>query len=104
MIESFIEGRVRLRSPLFAEGAFAERVKSELLKIDGVCKAETNPRTNSLLLEYDKICLPLARLREASSLFDRINELAELPVEKRVAALENIMKELREALSCSESS
>jgi hypothetical protein len=94
MIESFIEGRVRLRSPLFADRAFAERLRSGLLKIDGVYKAETNPRTNSLLLEYDKKRLSLARLMQASSLFTRLNELMELPAEKRVSALEVFMENL----------
>ena len=98
MIESFTEGRVRLRSPLFADEAFAERVKSELLKIDGVYKAEMNPRTKGLLLEYDKERLPLVRLMGAASLFARMDELMELPAEKRVSALEIFMKELREAL------
>ena len=98
MIDSFTEGRVRLRSPLFADEAFAERVKSELLKIDGVYKAETNHRTRGLLLEYDKERLPLVRLMGAASLFARMDELMELPAEKRVYALEIFMKELREAL------
>jgi hypothetical protein len=98
MIESFIEGRLRLRSPLFADEVFAERVKSELLKIDGVYKAEMNPRTKGLLLEYDKERLPLVRLMGAASLFARMDELMELPAEKRVSALEIFVKELREAL------
>jgi hypothetical protein len=99
MIESFIEGRVRLRSPLFADRTFVERLRSGLLKIDGVYKAETNPRTNSLLLEYDKKRLPLARLMQASSLFTRLNELVELPAEKRVSFLEVFMENLRNTLS-----
>ena len=99
MIESFIEGRVRLRSPLFAEEAFVERLRSELLKIDGIEKDEPNLRTNSLLLEYDTTLLPLPRLMQASSLLTRMNELMELPAEKRVSALENIMAKLRRALS-----
>ena len=98
MIESFIEGRVRLRSPLFADEAFAERLESELLNIDGVCKAETNPRSNGLMLEYDKERLPLARLMRAASLFARMDELIKLPAEKRVSALEILMQELRETL------
>jgi hypothetical protein len=98
MIESFVEGRVRLRSPLFADRAFAERLKSELLKIDGVYKAETNPRTNGLLLEYDKERLPLARLMQVSSLFTRLDELVKLPAEERLSSLENLVEKLREAL------
>ncbi|MDR2179626.1 MAG: hypothetical protein LBP21_04920 [Synergistaceae bacterium] len=97
MIESFIEGRVRLRSPLFADEAFAERLKSELLAIDGVQKVEINPRTKGLLLEYDKHRLPLSRLTRVSSLFAQMND--HLPIEKRIPALEIFMKDLREALS-----
>jgi hypothetical protein len=99
VIESFIEGRLRLRSPLFADGVFVERLKLELLKIDGVYKAEANLRTGSLLLAYDKKLLPLPRLMQASSLFARMNELMELPAEKRVSALESFMEKLRSALS-----
>lgn len=98
MIESFIEGRVRLRSPLFAEGAFVERLRLELLQIDGIDKVEANLRTHSVLLEYDTKLLPLPRLMQASSLLTRMNELTELPAEKRVPALENIMARLRSAL------
>ncbi|MDR1622404.1 MAG: hypothetical protein LBS00_08530 [Synergistaceae bacterium] len=103
VIESFIEGRVRLRSPLLADGTFVERLRAELLKIHGVRKAEANLRTNSLLLEYDKKLLPLPRLMQASSIFARLNELTRLPAEKRVPALEVFMEQLRDALSSEES-
>jgi hypothetical protein len=36
MIESFIEGRVRLRSPIFKDPVIRDRLTAELLKIDGI--------------------------------------------------------------------
>jgi hypothetical protein len=94
MIESFIEGRVRLRSPLLADAAFAERLTSKLLEIDGVQKVEVNPRTNGLLLEYDKTRLPLSVLKQAAPLFSRMNNLAKLPANKRLPALEKLLESL----------
>ncbi|MDR1977567.1 MAG: hypothetical protein LBQ42_02420 [Synergistaceae bacterium] len=98
MIESFIEGRVRLRSPLLADEAFVERLRSELLKIDGIYKAEANPRTNSLLLEYDKKRLPLSLLKQAAPLFTHMDNLTKLPAENRLSALEDFIGRLRETL------
>ena len=88
MIESFVEGRVRLRSPLLADATLANRLSSELLKIDGVQKVEFNPRTNGTLLEYDKTRLPLSLLKQAAPLFTRMNDLSKLPSGERLAALE----------------
>jgi hypothetical protein len=94
MIESFIEGRVRLRSPLLTDATLANRLSSELLKIDGVQKVEFNPRTNGALLEYDKTRLPLSLLKQAAPLFTRMNDLKKLPGGERLAALECLLLEL----------
>jgi hypothetical protein len=98
VIESFVEGRVRLRSPLLADAAFAERLTSKLLEIDGVQKVAVNPRTRGLLLEYDRTRLPLPLLTRAASLFSRMNDLENLPAEKRLPALERLMESLAETL------
>jgi hypothetical protein len=95
VIESFVEGRVRLRSSLLADPAFAERLKEELLKISGVCKVEINPRTRGLLLEYDKKRLPLPLLMCAAPLFSRIDEWETLAPDQRQSALEKFMEDLR---------
>jgi hypothetical protein len=94
MIESFTEGRVRLRSSLIADKALSELLSSELMKIRGVLKVEINPRTNGALLEYDKKRLPLPLLRQAAPLLSRINDLELLSNTERAAGLKNILKEL----------
>jgi hypothetical protein len=98
MIESFVEGRVRLRSPLLADAALAERAKQEFLNIGGVQKAEVNPRTRSLLLEYDKTRLPLSLLLQAAPLFSAIDDLTRLPSRERLSAFGKIMEKIREKL------
>jgi hypothetical protein len=99
LIESFIEGRLRLRSPLLADAAFAECLRDGLSKIDGVWKAEVNPRTNGLLLEYDKKLLPLSSLKEAAPLLLRVDELERRPCGERVPALKGILAALSEKLA-----
>jgi hypothetical protein len=98
VIESFVEGRVRLRSSLLADPAFAERLKEALLKIDGVYKVEINPRTRGLLLEYDKNRLPLPSLMRAAPLFSRIDGWEVLAPDQRQSALEKFMGDLRQIL------
>jgi hypothetical protein len=99
MIESFIEGRVRLRSPLLADAALAERAGPEFLKIEGVRKAEVNPRTRSLLLEYDKTRLPLPLLMQAAPLFAALDDLTRLPSPERLPAFEALIEKIKEKLS-----
>jgi hypothetical protein len=98
MIESFIEGRVRLRSPVLKDPAMSERLTAELLKIDGVLKAEANTRTHGLLLEYDKERLPLSLLKQIAPLLNRLNDLTRIPETERAAALEDIIGTIAEAL------
>jgi hypothetical protein len=98
MIESFIEGRVRLRSPLLKDPVMRERLTVELLKIDGVLKAEVNPRTHGLLMEYDKKRLPFSLLKQISPSLNRLNGLTRLPEAERAAALDDILATITEAL------
>jgi hypothetical protein len=100
MLESFVEGRVRLRSPLLFDTAFAERLSSRLTEIDGVRKTEINPRTGGLLLEYDRTRLPLPVLRRAAPFFSRMDALEKLPAgEERLAALDALLKEIEAILN-----
>lgn len=99
MIESFIEGRVRLRSPILKDPVVRDRLTAELLKIYGVWKAEVNPRTNGLLLEYDKERLPLSLLKRIAPSLNRLNALTRLPEAERADALEDILATIVEALS-----
>jgi hypothetical protein len=100
MIESFVEGRVRLRSPVFKDPVMRDRLTSELLKIDGVMKAEVNPRTHGLLLEYDKERLPLSLLKQIAPSLNRLNGLTRMSETERAAALENIIETIADVLPC----
>ena len=77
MIESFVPGRVRLRSRLLSEPRTAELLKRALLEIQGVRSVAINERTGGLLLEYDAGSLPLPVLMKAMPLFDRLQALEE---------------------------
>jgi hypothetical protein len=99
MIESFVEGRVRLRSPLLADAAFAERVRSEFLRVDGVRTVEVNTHTNGLLLEYDKTRLPLSFLMRAAPILAGMDDLTRLSSGERVAAFEKLMEKLNSLVS-----
>jgi hypothetical protein len=98
MIESFIEGRVRLRSPVLKDPAMSERLTAGLLEIDGVLKADVNPRTHGLLLEYDKERLPLSLLRQIAPSLNRLNDLTRIPETERDTALEDILGTIAEVL------
>ena len=99
MIESFTEGRLRLRSPLFSDSAAAELLSSELMKIDGVLKVEINRRTNGALLEYDKKRLPLSLLRQAAPILSAMNDLECLPAAERADGLKDILDKLSKILN-----
>jgi hypothetical protein len=99
IIESFIEGRVRLRSPVLQDPAMCERLTAALLKIDGVLKAEANQRTHGLLLEYDKKRLPLSLLKQIAHSLNRLNDLTRIPDTERTAAIEDILGTIAEVLT-----
>jgi hypothetical protein len=99
MIESFVEGRVRLRSPLFADASIADVIASGLARVEGVRKAEVNSRTNGLLLEYDKTRLPLSMLILARDIFVRMSEAESLPPAEIRAAVTSLVAELAAVLN-----
>ena len=76
MIESFVPGRVRLRSRLLRDPGTAEFLKRSLLDVRGVHAASVNERTGGLLLEYDAALFPLPVLM-AMPLFERLQALEE---------------------------
>ena len=53
MMVSFIDGRVRLRSPALRSEKALEEIQSSLAAYSGVKKTESNARTGSLLVFYD---------------------------------------------------
>ena len=77
MIESFVPGRVRLRSRLLRDPGTAEFLKRSLLEVRGVRAASVNERTGGLLLEYDTALFPLPVLMRAMPLFERLQALEE---------------------------
>ncbi|MBQ9526095.1 MAG: hypothetical protein IJR68_00635 [Fretibacterium sp.] len=99
MIESFIEGRLRLRSSLLGDKELVAFLSERLLAIDGVTKAEVNPRTRGLLLEYDRARFPLERVKRAAPLLERMAEVEKLPTGERGAALLSLLEEMKERLT-----
>ena len=99
MIESFVPGRVRLRSRLLRDPETAGALKRSLLDIRGVRSASVNERTGGLLLEYDVVLLPLPVLMKAMPLFDRLQALEE----KTGDVLQDVDAVLRELKSLLES-
>ncbi|MDR1471943.1 MAG: hypothetical protein LBS75_05415 [Synergistaceae bacterium] len=99
MIESFAEGRVRLRSPILADEAFARHLESGLRGIAGVTKAEANARTHGLLLEYDRGVIPISVLMATAAMFARLGELEDAPPESRASMADGILRDLSEALA-----
>ena len=75
MIESFVPGRVRLRSRLLRDPGTAGALRRSLLDIRGVRAASVNERTGGLLLEYDTALFPLPVLMKAMPLFERLQVL-----------------------------
>lgn len=95
MIESFIEGRVRLRSPLFRDAELANIIRSGLLSSNAVAKAEVNLRTGGMLIEYDKSKLPMPLIMKAAPLFESISAVEKLPSEERAETLRTLIDDVR---------
>ena len=99
MIESFVEGRVRLRSPLFAENDISEALVACLAKVAGICRVDVNSRTCGVLLEYDPSRISKALILEAAPLFERMGRLENLSRQERRAGAELLLGELKSLLS-----
>jgi len=70
MICSFIEGRVRLRDPRFKNEETAAMLTALLLERPGIIAARANPRTGSLLIEYDPETLDQEEALKALKMID----------------------------------
>ena len=66
-ITSCLEGRVRLRHPALREAATAGMLQPFLANLPGMRNVAINPRTGSLLLEYDSDQLRMQDLLELAS-------------------------------------
>ena len=98
MIESFVPGRVRLRSRLLTNPDTAGRLRGYLMDIRGVRAVSLNDQTGGLLLEYDTRELPLSLLSKALPLFERLQELEKEAPQQAVSAVESVFKELKSLL------
>lgn len=98
MIESFVPGRVRLRSRLLTMPELAELLRGSLLGIQGVKVVTVNVRTGGLLLEYEPDRLPLSLLAQALPVFQRLGELEGLAAGEIRSALETALKDLKRVL------
>ena len=73
-IRSIAPGRIRVRHDALKDAELAERVRGFLETKEGVRSASVNPRTGSLLLEYDhlwkkcsKLCISTSGKRRKKS-------------------------------------
>ena len=71
MMASFIDGRVRLRSPALRSEKVLEELKAGLSAYAGVHKMESNARTGSLLVFYDPAAISRERLDMALAWIER---------------------------------
>lgn len=62
MIVSFCPGRVRLRFAELKNPATAAAALARIKGVAGITNAEVNPRTGSLLIEFDTSILPVEKL------------------------------------------
>lgn len=79
MIASFIEGRVRLRADALKDPEKLQMVENAVKSYDGVLSTRANPRTGSLLVEYDPRVIPTETLQVAAEALGK--ELNEQPAE-----------------------
>lgn len=87
LVESFIPGRVRLRSSLLKSPA-APLILAAFEDLPGVRSVELNRLTGSLLLRYDAAVLTAERLMPALPLLEQIKALErEAPAPARTERL-----------------
>ena len=71
MIASFIEGRVRLRADALRNPEKLQLLEDAVKAQDGVLSTLANPRTGSLLVEYDPARVPRENLIMAAELLEQ---------------------------------
>ena len=81
MIASFIEGRVRLRANALKNPEKLKQLEDAVKAHDGVLGTFANPRTGSLLVEYDPTRVPKENLLMAAELLKQ--ELGLAPEAKK---------------------
>ena len=92
IVESFVPGRIRLRSSLLYDGETAAMLQGAMSAIPGVRSADLNAATGGLLLKYDADALPLEKLSPLLPLLEQVKALDnEPPSPKRTAALRSLL-------------
>ena len=96
LVESFIPGRVRLRSSLLKSPAAAPLILAAFENLPGIRSAELNRLTGSLLLKYDASVLTAERLTPALPLLEQIKRLErEAPTPARTERLRALLEQTR---------
>ncbi len=91
-VESFIPGRIRLRSSLIKDPAARELLRTAFSLLPGLKTATPNERTGSLLLIYDPAALPAERLMALLPHLEKLTEIEKMaPGEPRTAALRALL-------------
>lgn len=83
MIASFTEGRVRLRAAALRDPEKLRQVEDTIRSQDGVLHTLANPRTGSLLVEYDPERIPRQNLFMAAELLEKELGLSREKPERR---------------------
>ena len=92
IVESFIPGRIRLRSSLLRDAETGAMVRAAFEAIPAVTSAELNSTTGGLLLKYDATALPLEKLTPLLPLLAQFGDLEkEPPTPERAAKLRALL-------------
>lgn len=97
-IESFVPGRVRLRSPLFKDAICARAIASALISVRGVARADANERTGGMLIEYDPSAITIGMIMSAAPLIERISAAEDADPADRLAMIASMMNDIKEMM------
>lgn len=97
-IESFIPGRVRLRSPLFKDELCAHTIANALVSVRGVARADVNRLTGGMLLEYDSSEITINRIMSAAPLIERISAAESAEPADRLAMISSMLNDIKEMI------
>ena len=86
MVTSHIDGRIRLRSASLRDPDAARKAEAALTQKSGVRRATANPRTGSMLVEYDSGALTRDDVVEAAGLPAKEDAQIAAPKRRRTKA------------------
>lgn len=79
LIQSFLPGRVRLRSPLICKLESRQIILDAFKDLPGLKNITANEHTGSLLLQYDPAVLPTDSLMTLLPMFQKLQQLERQP-------------------------